>query len=221
VDASSPDLIAGYGIEVVPYRAVRGGPAAVAAAEQLGFPVAVKMADPGLRHRIDLGAVRLDLAEEGAVRSAYAELARLFGADVEVIVQPMVAPGVPWVIEAMEHASFGPVVGFGPGGVTGELLGDRAWRAAPLTDRDVEALVREPRAAPLLFGHRGAAPVDVTALTDLLLRVGRLVDEHPEVLSLSLNPVLTRPSGISVLHAAVHYGQPMARLDSGPRRLTS
>ncbi len=215
----SPDLLTRYGIPVVPYRSVRDPASAAAAAEELGYPVVVKVADPDLRHRIDLGAVRLDLADGGAVRAGYAELARLFGAGVEALVQPMVAPGVSWVVEALEDASFGPVVGFGPGGVIGELLGDRAWRAAPLTDRDAASLVREPRAAPLLFGHRGAAPLDVAALEDLLLRVGRLVDEHPEIRRLSLNPVLARPSGLAVLHASVHYGQPAERADTGPRRL--
>jgi acyl-CoA synthetase (NDP forming) len=131
----------------------------------------------------------------------------------------MVPPGVSCVIEALQDPSFGPVIGFGPGGVTGELLGDRAWRAVPLTDRDASGLVREPRASALLFGHRGARPVRVAALEDLLLRAARLIDAHPEVRRLSLNPVLARPDGISVLHASVHYGQAGYRPDTGARRL--
>ena len=116
-------------------------------------------------------------------------------------------PGVACVVELVEDPAFGPVVGFGLGGVATELLGDRAWRAAPLTDRDAIALVDEPRAAPLLRGYRGAAPVDRDALADLLLRVGRLADEQPRVRALTLNPVLARPDGLSVLHAVVH-GRP-------------
>ncbi|MCG5437091.1 acetate--CoA ligase family protein, partial [Micromonospora foliorum] len=76
-----------------------------------------------------------------------------------------------------------------------------------------------PRAAPLLRGHRGAAPVDRAALADLLLRVGQLADEQPRVRSLTLNPVLARPDGISVLHAQVGVGGVVARPDTGPRRL--
>ena len=109
--------------------------------------------------------------------------------------------------------------GSGSAGVATELLGDRAWRGAPLTDRAATALVDEPRAAPLLHGYRGAAPVDRAALIDLLLRVGRLVDDHPRVRALSLNPVLARPDGISVLHATVHIGEPGSRPDTGPRRI--
>jgi acyl-CoA synthetase (NDP forming)/RimJ/RimL family protein N-acetyltransferase len=212
-------LLTAYGIPVVPSRVVTGTGAVEAAARELGYPVALKVAEPALRHRQDLGAVRLDLADAEEVRRAGAELARLFGADLEVIVQPMVAPGVSCVIEAVEDRSLGPIVGFGPGGAVGELLGDQAWRAAPLTDRDAAALVREPGFAPLLFGYRGAAMVDTGALVDLLLRVGQLIDEHPEIRHLALNPVLARPSGVSVLDATVHYGRPVGRPDTGPRRL--
>jgi acyl-CoA synthetase (NDP forming) len=219
------DPLVRYGIPVVPSIAATDTDSAVAAARALGFPVALKVADPRLRHRIDLGAVRLDLPDDAAVRAAYAELARLSqtggwtGVGRRVMVQPMVAPGVSVVVEAVQDPRFGPVVGFGPGGVTGELLDDRAWRPAPLTDRDAAALVREPRSAALLFGHRGARPVAVADLEDLLLRVGRLVDDQPEVRRLSLNPVLVRPDGLSVLHAAVHYGPDVDRPDTGPRRL--
>jgi acyl-CoA synthetase (NDP forming)/GNAT superfamily N-acetyltransferase len=226
--AAAEDLLRGYGIPVVASRAAGDVRSALAAAADLGYPVAMKLADPDLRHRIDLGAVRLDLADAVAVEAAYRELAGDWagpggghgpGGPVEVIVQPMVAPGVSWVIEAAQDPSFGPVVSFGPGGVTGELLGDRAWRSVPLTDRDAAGLVREPKASALLFGHRGARPVLVAALEDLLLRAGRLIDDHPEVRRLSLNPVLARPDGVSLLHASIHYGQSTARPDTGPRRL--
>ncbi|RKN49172.1 bifunctional GNAT family N-acetyltransferase/acetate--CoA ligase family protein [Micromonospora endolithica] len=210
-------LLAAYGIEVV--ESVPAGTAdeAVRAAARLGFPVALKAAAPGLRHRLDLGAVRLDLPDTATVRRAYAEMAPVFGADV--LVQPMVPPGVACVVELVEDPAFGPVVGFGLGGVATELLGDRAWRAVPLTDRDATELVDEPRAAPLLRGHRGAAPVDRAALAELLVRVGRLADEQPRVRALALNPVLARPDGISVLHASVRIGSAAARPDTGPRRL--
>ncbi|WP_433532087.1 GNAT family N-acetyltransferase [Micromonospora sp. CA-263727] len=210
-------LLAAYGVEVVESVPVASAGEAVEAATRLGYPVALKAAAGGLRHRLDLGAVRLDLADAATVRRTYAELAAAFGADV--LVQPMVPPGVACVVELVEDPAFGPVVGFGLGGVATELLGDRAWRAVPLTDRDAAELVDAPRAAPLLRGHRGAAPVDRMALADLLLRVGRLADEQPRVRALALNPVLARPDGLSVLHAAVRVGSATPRPDTGPRRL--
>ncbi|MFI9642279.1 GNAT family N-acetyltransferase [Micromonospora sp. NPDC051925] len=217
-DAADPTaLLAAYGVEVVESTPAGTLDEALAAAGRWGWPVALKAAAPGLRHRLDLGAVRLDLTDPVALRRAYADLTADFGADV--LVQPMVSPGVACVVELREDPAFGPVVGFGLGGVATELLGDRAWRAVPLTDRDAVELVDEPRAAPLLRGHRGAAPVDRAALADLLLRVGRLADEQPRVRSLTLNPVLARPDGISVLHVAVGVGTADARPDTGPRRL--
>jgi hypothetical protein len=218
VDGPPAELLAAYGIDLVPSTAA-GSPAEVlAAAAEVGYPVALKAANQALRHRIDLGAVRLALADAGDVRAAYDDLAAGFGPDV--LVQTMVAPGVACTIEVVEDPAFGPVVGFGLGGVASELLGDLAWRAAPLTDRAAAALVDEPRAAPLLHGYRGSAPVDRAALIDLLLRVGRLADDHPRLRALSLNPVLARPDGYSVLHASVEIGEAAVRPDSGPRRLS-
>ncbi|WP_157410915.1 bifunctional GNAT family N-acetyltransferase/acetate--CoA ligase family protein [Actinoplanes rectilineatus] len=213
------DLLAAYRIPVVPSTLVDDEDGAVTAAAELGYPVALKAAGGGLRHRIDLGAVRLALKDPSGVRAAYRELVRDFGPGV--LVQTMVAPGVACVAEVVEDPAFGPVVGFGLGGVASELLGDLAWRAAPLTDRAAEALVDEPRAAPLLHGYRGSTPVDRAALIDLLLRVGQIADRHPRVRSLILNPVLMRPDGFSVLHAAVEFGDAGVRPDTGPRRLRS
>jgi acyl-CoA synthetase (NDP forming)/GNAT superfamily N-acetyltransferase len=211
------ELLRAYGIAPVPTRRADTEEQAVGAANALGFPVALKAADPDLRHRLDLGAVRLDLPDAPSVRSAYAEISAQFGAGM--LVQPMVAPGVACVVEVVDDPAFGPVVGFGLGGVASDLLGDRAWRVAPLTDRDAVALVHDPAAAAMLFGYRGAPAVDAAALVDLLLRVGRLADETPEVKRLELNPVLVQTDGLAVLHAELSYGPVVPRPDTGPRRL--
>jgi acyl-CoA synthetase (NDP forming)/GNAT superfamily N-acetyltransferase len=210
------DLLAAYGIEVAPSRQVRGRAAVLEAVRAFGdIPVAMKVLDRP--HRIDLGAVRLDVTDRAA--AVYAELEALFGADVEVYVQPMVPPGVSCVVEAADDPSFGPVVGFGLGGVVADLVGDRAWRAAPLTDRDAFDLVRTPRAAGLLTGAAGGTPVLLSALADLLIRVGHLADEVPRLRRLTLNPVLARPDGYSVLHSWGELADPAPRPDSGPRLL--
>ncbi len=214
-------LLAAYGIEVVP-STLASHEAVVEAAAAYRQPVALKVAGSAWRHRVDLGAVRLNLATPTQVFEAYEELERLFGPDVEVVVQPMVKPGVACVVEVVDDPAFGPVVGFGLGGEAAELLGDRAWRPVPLTDRDAASLVQTPKAAPLLTGYRGSTPVDLDALADLLLRIGLLLDEQSAVSSLVLNPVLARPDGISVLHASVAYTaytDLTARPDTGPRRL--
>jgi acyl-CoA synthetase (NDP forming)/GNAT superfamily N-acetyltransferase len=211
-------LLATYNIEVWPTLPAPDPDAAVAAADRLGWPVALKATHEGLRHRTDLGGVRLDLRDPDDVRAAWAGMSSRFGADAGFVVQAMAAPGVVCVIESREDAEYGPVVSFGIGGVTTDLLGDLAYRAVPLTDIDVAEMVAEPHAAPLLFGYRGAAPVAVEVLEDLLLRVGRLADDLPEIAKLSLNPVVVADHRLAVLSAEIELGQP-ARPDIGPRRL--
>jgi acyl-CoA synthetase (NDP forming) len=211
------DLLAAYGVSVLRTVEASTMDACVKAAGSIGYPVVVKSASPSLRHRLDLGAVRLDLHDARAVRQAYQDLAARFGP--AVLVQPMAPPGVACLVSVVDDPSFGPVVGFGVGGVATDLLGDRAWRAAPLSSVDAAALVRAPRAAALLSGYRGAPSVDLAALEDLLLRVGLLADENPAVKRLTLDSVLAHSNGLSVVHASVLYGDPDPRPDTGPRRL--
>lgn len=132
------------------------------------------------------------------------------------------AVGVPTQIVTVEDPSFGPVVSFGLSDATAALLDDRAYRLAPLTDVEAADLVRAVRTAPLLFGHRGAEPVDVSALEDLLLRVAKLSDDLPEVARLELNPVFAHPSGAAVLDASLRLARPLGRRPvMEPRRLPS
>ena len=184
---------------------------AVTTAAELGFPVALKMVKHP--HRIDLGAVRLNLSGEALVRKAYADFEELFGPEPEVVVQGMAPPGVACVVLALDDPAFGPVVGFGLGGPVTELVGDRAWRAAPLTDTDAAALVRAPKAAPLLEG------MDLAALEKLLVQIGQLMDREPHVRRLELNPVLVHQTGLTVLHADGLLDEPGRRPDTGPRHL--
>jgi hypothetical protein len=119
----------------------------------------------------------------------------------------------------LEHSSFGDIISFGLDGVATELLDDMAFRILPLTDVDAAELVRSVKAAPLLFGHRGAEPADVAALEDLLLRVSRLAEDLPQVAELELRPVIVGSSGVSVLHARAQISPPPVVTDLGPRRL--
>ncbi|MEU5634425.1 GNAT family N-acetyltransferase [Streptomyces rishiriensis] len=194
---------------------------AARAAGVLGYPVALKATAPHLRHRADLGGVRLDLADEEQLRRAYAELTELFGKPQELrpVVQAMAPRGVDTVVRAVIDPAAGAVLSFGLAGAASQLLGDMAHRLVPVTDRDATSLVRSIRTAPLLFGWRGSTPVDTPALEELLLRVSRLVDDHPEVVAVTLEPVVVAPHGVSVLGASVRLAPPPARDDLGPRTL--
>ncbi|MBQ0887218.1 GNAT family N-acetyltransferase [Streptomyces sp. RM72] len=215
------ELLGRYGVHV--HRALPA-PApddAAAAARTLGYPVALKATAPHLRHRADLGGVRLDLADEEQLRRAYAELTELFGTPAELrpVVQGMAPRGVDTVVRAVIDPAAGAVLSFGLAGAATQLLGDMAHRLIPVTDRDATSLIRSIRTAPLLFGWRGSAPVDAAALEELLLRVSRLVDDHPEVVAVTLEPVVVAPHGLSVLGASVRLAPPPARDDLGPRTL--
>ncbi|MET9095380.1 GNAT family N-acetyltransferase [Streptomyces cyaneofuscatus] len=215
------ELLGRYGIPVRPTLPAPDPETAVAAAARLGYPVALKTTAPHLRHRADLGGVRLDLADEDALRRAYGEFTELLGKPAELlpVVQSMAPRGVDTVVRASIDAAAGAILSFGLAGAPSELLGDTAHRLVPATDRDAAELIRSIKAAPVLFGWRGSAPVDTPALEELLLRLSRLVDDHPEVVSVALEPVVVAPQGLTVLGASVRLAPPPPRGDLGPRRL--
>jgi acyl-CoA synthetase (NDP forming)/RimJ/RimL family protein N-acetyltransferase len=219
-DQDAVRLLSCYGIEIVPHRSVTSAAEAVAAAEELGYPVAVKATGERWWRRPDLEGVRLDLATAEAVRAAFADLAALSEV-VNVYVQRMAPKGIGCSIGLQDDPSFGTLVSFGLSGVVSDLLGDRAYRAVPLTDTDAASLVRAPKAAPLLTGYRGSEPADLGALTDLVLRVAALAEDVPQVRWLALEPILAAPAGARAVGARVRVGRPPSLQDAGPRRLRS
>jgi acyl-CoA synthetase (NDP forming) len=218
-------LLGTFGIQLWPEIQVNDPDEAVAAAAQLGYPVALKTTLPHLRHRVDLGGVRLDVGDEAELRADVVQMHRALasaapvGKDPGLVVQAMAPAGVACVLRTAEDPLFGPVVSFGLGGDASDLLGDVSHRIPPLTDVDVTDLIRSVRAAPKLFGHRGATPVAIGALEDLVARVSCLADELPEVAALELNPVVVSSRGLAVLGATAHLARPALRADAGRREM--
>lgn len=216
-------LLSDYGILVQPTHAAPDADTAVRAAASLGYPVALKTTAPHLRHRADLGGVQLSLSSESELRRAFDELTGTLGAAAELrpVVQAMAPRGVDTVVRAAFDPSIGTVLSFGLAGTPSELLGDLSYRLVPVTDREAGRLIGDLRSAPMLFGWRGSQPVDSRALEELLLRVSMLVDDHPEIVSLDLEPVVVAPHGLTVLGASLRLAQPPATTDLGPRRLAA
>jgi acyl-CoA synthetase (NDP forming)/GNAT superfamily N-acetyltransferase len=198
------ELLACYGIPLVELTPAHGEDEAVRAFEAAAGPVVLKADVPGLLHKTDAGAVKLDLRSEADVRRAYRALTDQFGGrQRQVLVQAMIAGGTEVIVGVADDHMFGPLVVFGLGGVATDVLADQAARLTPLTDTDADRLIGSIRSAPLLRGHRGSPPADLGALRDLLLRVSRLADDLPEVTELDLNPVIARPDGAFVVDARI------------------
>jgi acyl-CoA synthetase (NDP forming) len=210
------ELLDAYGIDCVPTVHAATPADAVDAARKLGYPVALKSADPSLVHKSDVGAVQLDLRSDAAVRRGTAAIASQHGnAHAGFVVQPMVTRGVEMIAGVVQDPAFGPLVMVGAGGVTAELLADRAYSVLPLTDRDAADAIRSLRLAPLLFGYRGRPRAAVHKLEDLLLRLARLADDLPEVAELDCNPVIVTPTAALVVDAKVNEGDPVGSSDDG------
>jgi len=215
-------LLGCYGIDLWDVRPVATVDEAVQVAEAVGYPVALKATASHLRHRRELGGVRLDLDDAAELRAAFESMRQRLGDTAGgFVVQAMAPTGVATRLATVEDPLFGPVVSFGLGGVATDLLGDRSYGVPPLTDSDLAALVRGVRAAPLLLGHGGSTPVDVAALEDLLARLARLADDVPEVAALELNPVVAAPGGAAVLAATGRLARPAARAERGARALAT
>jgi acyl-CoA synthetase (NDP forming)/GNAT superfamily N-acetyltransferase len=211
-------LLGMYGIELCPQRVVTSIKDAMSAAAELGFPVAMKLAD-GTVHKTEVGGVRTDLADAAAVRAAYSQM--VTGRAVDILVQPMVAGGTELIVGGLQDRQFGPVVMVGAGGIFADLLADRRFRLAPVGAADAEAMIAELRFGRLLDGYRGRPPVSRLALGQLLVRLGWLVENHPEIAEIDLNPVIGQGDQLVAVDAKIRLAPAAPRLDITVRQLSA
>ena len=209
-------LVGAAGIAVTEAVHVTDAGAAVDAARAIHRPVALKLDAPGLTHKSDIGGVSLGLRGDDAVYGAallLLETARRRGLAVRgLLVEPMAPPGVELILGLRRDPQFGPVVLVGLGGVLTEVLDDVAIRLAPLDAVAAEAMLDDLRGARVLDGVRGRPAVDRTALAAMLVALGRLGTERPDILEVDLNPVIASPSGAVAVDALVVLeGPPDAR----------
>ncbi|SDM35783.1 bifunctional acetate--CoA ligase family protein/GNAT family N-acetyltransferase [Allokutzneria albata] len=212
------DVLEAFGIPLVPSVLASTPEQVVAAQRYFDWPVALKVVADDVLHKSDVGGVLLDVGADAVAESA-AGLWQRFGNRLKAVeVQPMAEPGVELLIGVTSDDRFGPLIACGLGGVATDVLADRAFRLVPLTTVDAEELVESLRSAPLLHGYRGAEPVDVAAVHDVLLRVARLAELLPEVAELDLNPVLAGPRGCVAVDARIRV-VPREAIDPWLRRL--
>ncbi len=208
-EIESKDMLAAAGIPVTATRLATSPDEAVAAAQEIGFPVVLKIVSPDILHKSDVGGVLLGVNDAGAVKQGFDQIvskarAAVPGADIQgVAVQQMAKEGTEVIVGLVTDPQFGPVVMFGLGGVLVEVLKDVSFRIVPLRPRDAGAMIREIKGYPILEGVRGRPPVDVAALERLVLGVSEFAKAHPEVVELDLNPVLAYPSGVVAVDARI------------------
>ena len=208
------EVLEAVGVRAVGTVEVSSAEAAGRAANDLGFPVAVKAAGPELVHKSDVGGVQLGLGSAQDVVDAYLTMAARIGDPMTGgVVQAMAAAGVETIVGVVQDPLFGPLVMFGMGGTATELLGDRSFRILPVTDVDAAELVRSLRSSPLLFGYRGSPPVAVSGLEEVLQRVARLAGAVPELTELDINPLIVSPSGAVAVDARMRA----TRVPPGPQ----
>jgi len=196
-----------YGLPLIATRIVADADQAIAAAAELGVPVAIKASAPGLLHKTDAGGVKLGLEGADNVRAAAAEieatLARTGHRLDGLIVQPMAPAGVELIVGVVNDHSFGPVLACGAGGTTAELIKDVAVRITPVGETGAREMIGSLQTFPLLDGYRGAPRCDLAAIEDVLVRVSALVEAHPEIVELDCNPLIAGPDGAVIIDARV------------------
>lgn len=192
------EIFSAVGIPTLAEEEAQTADEAARIAARIGFPVALKLASDTITHKSDVGGVFLHLADESAVRGAFAQLeGRLTGAGLRAqmrgaIIQAMAPRGVEAFVGVTHDPSFGPLVGFGIGGTQVEVWKDVIFRVCPLGDVEAAEMIEQIRGVKLLDGFRGAKPADRAAIVDTLLRVARLVEEVAEIRELDINPLVVR-----------------------------
>ncbi|GAA0971702.1 bifunctional GNAT family N-acetyltransferase/acetate--CoA ligase family protein [Acrocarpospora macrocephala] len=195
-------LLRCFGVATVESITVDGSETAAEASALLGLPVVLKATGPV--HKSDVGGVRTGLNTPAEVQQAYRDMAAQVGPTMTgAVVQHMVPDGVEIILGGVNYPAFGPLVMVGMGGVTADLLADRSFRVPPLTPATAAEMIADLRCSPLLYGYRNRPRANTTALTDQIVRVGRLLDALPEVAELDLNPVIVTPRAAITVDARI------------------
>jgi acetyl-CoA synthetase (ADP-forming) len=198
-----------YGIPVTKFKLAKSEDEAIKAAEEIGFPVALKIVSPDIIHKSDVGGVMLNLKNAKDVEVAYRQIMeniRRHRSDAKIIgvtVQEMASQSIEVIIGAIKDPQFGQTLMFGLGGVFVEILKDVTFRIAPITEEEAREMISEIKAYPLLRGYRNLPPADIEAIVGILLSTSRLVMDYPEIKELDLNPIMVYEKGAKTIDARI------------------
>ncbi len=193
------ELLIAAGLRVPKSTVATSADQAVEIAEAIGGPVVVKVISETALHKSDVGGVILGVEGDAEIKSAYDSVTGSVFDAAGALVQELIPGGHEVLIGMTQDPNFGPLVGFGLGGIYVELLKDVVFRIHPLTDVDAAEMIRETKGFRLLTGYRNTAEGDVPALEQTLLRVSGLIAAVPELVEMDLNPVKVLAPGEGVV----------------------
>jgi acetyltransferase len=214
-------VLAAFHIPVTQTLLARTPGEALVAASTVGYPIAMKIASPDITHKSDVGGVRLNISSADAVRRHFLEMTRHARearpeAQIDgVTLERMYAGdyGRELMVGALRDPVFGPVISFGSGGISVEVLADRAVALPPLNETIIRNMIGRTRVARLLRGFRHMPPVDTTGLEQVLLRISEMVCELPHIHELDINPLIAGESGLAAVDARIAIDFPPVETD--------
>jgi acetyl-CoA synthetase (ADP-forming) len=209
LEPEAKEICIAYGIPTPAFRVAHAPSEASFLAEQVSFPVVLKIISEDILHKTEAGGVILSLNSKDQVKTAYEQLlsnVRAYKEDSRidgVLVQHMAPRGVEVIVGGLRDSQFGPTVLFGLGGIFVEVLKDASFRVAPITDLDTRQMIREIHSYPILQGIRGQPPSDEDAIRGILQATSRMLLENPEIQQIDLNPVVVYGKGATVVDARI------------------
>lgn len=209
LEPEAKEVIKAYGIPVTKYKVANSPEEAVKIAQEIGYPIVMKIVSRDVIHKSDAGGVKVNIKNGEEVKKAYAEIENNVKKAVGnykfegILVQEFAPEGREVIVGMTKDPQFGPALAFGLGGIFVEVLKDVSFRVAPITKYDAEEMIQEIKGYPILKGVRGQKPVDFETIINILLNVSKLVMEHPEINEMDLNPIITYPDGAKTVDARI------------------
>ncbi len=198
-EIEAKEILKSYGIPIPKYKVVKTVEQALEAANEIGYPVVLKIVSPEILHKTDIGAVKVNITDEKELRNAYLQIVmnvRKYapGSTIKgVSVQEMVPSGTEVIIGGTMDPQFGSLVMFGLGGIYVEVFKDVSFRVVPVTDWEASKMITEIKGYDLLRGVRGKEGVDIDFIKENILRISQLLSDFPEIIELDVNPIIVYP----------------------------
>ena len=211
LETEAKELLREYGIPVPDFKLIKNEEEINGLAEEINFPIVMKIVSPDIIHKTDAGGVKINIKDETEAESDYQEIifkAKKYNKEARiegVIVYSMVPQETEIIIGMMKDPHFGPVAMFGLGGIFVEVLKDISFRIIPLEEKDAREMITEIRGYEILKGARGNPPRDIQAIKEVLMKVSQLTMENPEINEIDLNPIFVFEKGLQIVDARMIF----------------